>query len=42
MDESELMGLAARRDLKIKLAWAVAAKMLALLLLWLLFFRSGS
>jgi hypothetical protein len=30
-----------RRDLKIKLAWALAAKLLGLILLWCLFFRSG-
>jgi hypothetical protein len=35
-------GPAFRRDLKVKLAWAVAAKLLALSLLWLLFFRDGS
>jgi hypothetical protein len=32
-----------RRDLRIKITWALAAKLLALLLLWFLFFRgSGS
>jgi hypothetical protein len=28
-----------RRDLRIKLAWALAAKLLGLILLWFLFFR---
>jgi hypothetical protein len=30
-----------RRDLKTKLAWAMAAKLAGLVLLWLLFFRGG-
>jgi hypothetical protein len=30
-----------RRDLKVKIAWALAVKLLGLILLWLLFFRSG-
>jgi hypothetical protein len=41
MEDTE-SDLAFRRDLGIKLAWAVAAKLLALALLWCLFFRSGS
>jgi hypothetical protein len=28
-----------QRDLKIKIAWALAAKLLALAVLWFLFFR---
>jgi len=28
-----------RRDLKLKIAWALAAKLLGLALLWFLFFR---
>jgi hypothetical protein len=32
-----------RRDLRVKITWALAAKLLGLLLLWFLFFRgSGS
>jgi hypothetical protein len=31
-----------RRDLKVKIAWALAAKILGLILLWWLFFRGGS
>jgi hypothetical protein len=30
---------ARRRDLKLKIAWALAAKLLGLVLLWFLFFR---
>jgi hypothetical protein len=30
-----------RRDLRIKIAWALAAKLLGLILLWLLFFRGN-
>jgi hypothetical protein len=30
-----------RRDLKVKIAWTLAAKLLALILLWLLFFRGN-
>jgi hypothetical protein len=30
-----------RRDLRGKIAWVLAAKMAALLLLWFLFFRGG-
>ena len=30
-----------RRDLRVKITWALAAKLLALLLLWFLFFRGG-
>jgi hypothetical protein len=29
------------RDLRRKIAWTLAAKLLALMLLWALFFRSG-
>jgi hypothetical protein len=28
-----------RHDLRVKIAWALAAKLLGLILLWLLFFR---
>jgi hypothetical protein len=31
-----------QRDLRIKIAWALAAKLLGLILLWFLFFRGGS
>jgi hypothetical protein len=30
-----------QRDLRIKIAWALAAKLLGLILLWYLFFRGG-
>ena len=35
----ESQAAAWRRDLGTKIAWAMAAKVLALILLWLLFFR---
>ncbi len=41
MEENESV-IAFRRDLKYKIAWAVAAKLLALALLWFLFFRGSS
>jgi hypothetical protein len=31
-----------RRDLRVKLTWAVVAKLAALTLLWLLFFRGSA
>jgi hypothetical protein len=31
-----------QRDLKVKIAWALAAKLLGLVVLWALFFRGGS
>jgi hypothetical protein len=31
-----------RRDLKLKIGWALAAKLLGLVLLWFLFFRGRS
>jgi hypothetical protein len=31
--------LAWRRELKVKIAWAIAAKLAGLTLLWMLFFR---
>jgi hypothetical protein len=39
MVEDELPGEDWRRDLRVKIAWALAAKLLGLILLWLLFFR---
>jgi len=30
-----------RRDLKVKIAWSLAAKLLGLILLWVLFFRGN-
>jgi hypothetical protein len=30
-----------QRDLRIKIAWALAAKLIGLMLLWYLFFRGG-
>jgi hypothetical protein len=41
MEEHRHLGDALRRDLKVKIAWAFAAKILALTLLWFLFFRSN-
>jgi hypothetical protein len=41
MDENRHVGDAWRRDLKVKLAWAFAAKLLALTVLWFLFFRGN-
>jgi hypothetical protein len=42
MDENQHAGNAWRRDLKVKIAWAFTAKLLALTLLWFLFFRGTS
>jgi hypothetical protein len=42
MEENPHLGEAYRRDLKIKIAWALAAKLVALMLLWFLFFRGNS
>jgi uncharacterized membrane protein len=42
MEENTHLGETYRRDLKIKIAWALAAKAIALALLWLLFFRGNS
>jgi hypothetical protein len=36
------MNNTAQRDLKVKIAWALLAKLLGLLLLWWLFFRRHS
>ncbi len=42
MQENRHLGDVWRRDLKIKVAWAVAAKLAGLTLLWFLFFRGNA
>jgi hypothetical protein len=39
VDENRHLIDAWRRDLKLKVGWALAAKLLGLVLLWFLFFR---
>jgi hypothetical protein len=39
MDRGQQVGKDWRRDLKVKIGWALAAKAVALTLLWALFFR---
>jgi hypothetical protein len=39
MEQHQAPVLAARRELKVKIVWALAAKLVGLTLLWLLFFR---
>ena len=39
MERNQPSVLAWRRELKVKIVWALAAKLAALTLLWLLFFR---
>ncbi len=39
MPRGESQASAFRRDLRVKIAWTMAAKVLGLILLWLLFFR---
>jgi hypothetical protein len=41
MVETSHLGGDWRRDLKVKIAWTLAAKLLGLLLLWFLFFRGN-
>jgi hypothetical protein len=40
--EDEQLQLSWQRDLKVKIAWALAAKVLGLTLLWWLFFRGAA
>jgi hypothetical protein len=40
--ENEQLQLSWQRDLKVKIAWALAAKVLGLTLLWWLFFRGAA
>jgi hypothetical protein len=42
MEENPHPGEAYRQDLKVKIVWALVAKLLALTLLWFLFFRGSS
>jgi len=39
VDQNQPLIDAWRRQLKVKIAWALAAKLLGLMLLWFLFFR---
>jgi len=39
MDENQRVAAGWQRDLRRKIAWAMAAKLLGLTLLWFLFFR---
>jgi hypothetical protein len=41
MDDEQLLRFW-QRDLKVKIAWALAAKALGLTLLWFLFFRGAA
>jgi hypothetical protein len=41
MVETSHLGGDWRRDLKVKIAWTLAAKLLGLILLWFLFFRGN-
>lgn len=41
MEQNQHLGDTWRRDLKVKIAWAFVAKLVALTLLWFLFFRGN-